>query len=304
MPNAPRKMLLNDEGSSALYYFDFDAPHNNWVHHGAGRDLQLIGQHRVLRSTPRGFTELDLARGGEVVREVAVIGAPGGIESARRRASGNTVVLGNGAGGIFVWEVDREGEPLAGRRHVFAGLDKGRLLRVTDTGTFLFCSDTEGKRCVREADAAGNIKMLFQVPADVPADSMVKSVRIAPDVITVSTGYAASLLCVDTTRGVIATIGGRASRDDSGKRPLSPFFFSGYQMFDDGDFLVANWQGHGAGHNGQGYQVLHYDRHGTLVWRFDQTEFPMLSSINNVLALDGLDTSKLHDEPNGVQVPL
>jgi hypothetical protein len=134
---------------------------------------------------------------------------------------------------------------------------------------------------------------------------MVKAVRVAKETITVSTGYAASLIRVDTARGaVLQTVGGRAMRDDSGTRPLSPFFFSGYQMFDNGDYLVANWQGHGLGHNGQGYQLLQFDREGNLVWRFDQTDYPFISSLNNVIALDGLDTGRLHDEPRGVLVPI
>jgi hypothetical protein len=134
---------------------------------------------------------------------------------------------------------------------------------------------------------------------------MVKAVRVAAEVITISTGYAASLLRIDTARGVVLqTIGGRAARDDGGKRPLSPFFFSGYQTFENGDVLVANWQGHGPGHNTQGYQLLLFDRDGKLLWKFDQTEYPNISSINNVLVLDGLDTNQLHEEHHGVLVPV
>ena len=60
MSKAPRRLLLNDEGSSALHYLDLDAPSRSWKFSGAGRDLQLIGGERVLRSTPTGFVELDL----------------------------------------------------------------------------------------------------------------------------------------------------------------------------------------------------------------------------------------------------
>jgi hypothetical protein len=305
MPHVPRKMLLGDEGHSALHYFDLDDPSQSWTYQGPGRDLQLVGQGRVLRSSPQGYVELDLAKKGTVAREVSLAGLPGGVESARRLPSGNTVVLGNGGGGIFVWEVDRDGAVVADRQHLFAGIDKGRMLRLTDQGTFLFCSETNGQKLIHEASWKGGVTTLFEVPASVPADSMVKAVRVAPDIVTVSTGYAASLIRIDTARKVVLqTIGGRATRDDSSKRPLSPFFFSGYQMFADGNYLVANWQGHGLGHNQQGYQLLQYDRGGNLVWLFDQTEYRTISSLNNVLALDGLDTDKLHDEPNGVLVPV
>jgi hypothetical protein len=305
MSGAPRKLLLNDEGSSAIHFLDLDDPSRNWTHRGLGRDLQLIGAGRVLRSNPLGFAELDLNGGGAVLRDLTVGSAPGPIESARRLRDGHTVVLGNCGGGIFLWEIDADGSPVPDRRRLFEGIDKGRMLRLTEQSTFLFCSETNGKKLVHEADWDRGVKTLFEVPADVPADSMVKATRISPDVITVSTGYAASIIRVDTARGkVLQTIGGRATRDETGKRPLSPFFFSGYQMFGDGDFLIANWQGHGPGHNAQGYQLLQFDREGKLVWRFDQTEFPFIQSLNNVIALYELDTNKLHDELRGVIVPI
>jgi len=299
-------MLLNDEGNSCLHYFNLDAPGENWTYRGAGRDLQLVGQHRVLRSRPEGYVELDLAKRGEVVRNVAVVGAPGGIESARRLPSGNTVVLGNAAGGIFVWEVDGAGVPVTGRCPTFTGIEKGRLVRLTDQGTFLFCSETNGKRIIHEADWKSGPTTLFEVPDGVPADSMLKAVRVGPDVLTVSTGYAASLLRIDTReKRVLQTIGGKSQAEPTGlPRSIRPFFFSGYQMFENGDLLISNWQGYGPGHHDLGYQLLRYDRDGKLLWWFDQTEYPMLESLNNVMALDGLDLEKLYDEPRGLLVPV
>jgi hypothetical protein len=105
-PRFPRKMLLGDEGNSALHYVDLDVPHHNWTYRGRGRDLQLIGKRRVLRSQPQGYVELDLANMGRVVRDVAIANVPGDVESARRLPNGNTIIAGNGGGGIFVWEID------------------------------------------------------------------------------------------------------------------------------------------------------------------------------------------------------
>ena len=304
MSKAPRRLLLNDEGSSALHYVDLDAPSRSWKFSGAGRDLQLIGGERVLRSTPTGFVELDL-NSGKCLRELALRGASG-IESARRLPNGNSLLLGNGASGIFVWELDRDGRPLQNRSLLGDGLEKGRMLRHTADDKFLFCSETAGRRLVHEADWVGGVRTLFEVPADVPADSMVKAVRVAHDRIVVSTGYAATLLEIDVAQGrVTRSIGGKAQPAPSGlRRSLSPHFFSGYQVLPDGGFLVANWQGHGPTHAADGYQVLSYDSDGTLIWCFDQAEFPDLTSLNNVIALDGLDTSRLHDEHFGTLAPL
>ena len=300
MIKAPRRLLLNDEGSSAVHYLDLDAPGRSWTFSGPGRDLQLIGDNRVLRSTPNGFVELELL-GGRLVREV-VTGGLVGIESAQRLASGNTLVLANVEGGILLAELDGQGKPLEHRRLVGAGLLKGRLVRQTAEGTFLFCSDSDGKRLIHEADWQTGVKTLFQIPDDVPADSMLKALRIAPDRIAVSTGYAASLVIVDTACGkVVQTIGGKAQPEPKGlRRLLSPNFFSGYQILPGGEILIANWQGHGPSHAADGYQVLMYSAQGELVWTFDQTEYPHMTSLNNVIALDGLDTSRLHDERRGV----
>lgn len=300
MTKAPRRLLLNDEGASAVHHLDLDAPSRSWTFSGPGRDLQLIGDGRVLRSTPTGFIELALAD-GRLLREVTLPGLPG-IESARRLTNGNTVVLGNGDNGIYVCELDARAEPVAGRVLVGAGLLKGRLVRHTSSDSLLFCSETDGQRLIHEATWSGGVKTLFRIPEGVPADSMLKAVRVAADRIVVSAGYSASLLVIDTARGeVVQTIGGKAQPEPPGlRRSLSPNFFSGFQLLPGGAYLIANWQGHGPSHAPDGYQVLMYGADGELRWSFDQTEYPQMASLNNVVALDGLDTSRLHDERHGV----
>jgi hypothetical protein len=304
MSRSPRKLLLNDEGSSALHYLDLDAPGSSWSSPGAGRDLQLIGAGRVLRSTPGGFVELSLA-GGKLVRNVTV-DSISAVESAQRLANGHTVLLGSQPDGIALCEVDGDARPVPGRRLFGPGLGKGRMVRQTLEGTLLFCSETDGKHLVHEATWHGGIQTLFEVPAGVPADSMVKVLRVGPSRLVVSSGYAASLLLIDTSRGeVVGTIGGKQQvQPPNMRRPLAPHFFSGYQLLAGGDYLVANWQGHGPSHAGDGYQVLRYAASGALLWCFDQTEHPRMTSLNNVIALDGLDTSLLHDEQRGHLAPV
>ncbi len=300
MTRAPRRLLLNDEGSSAVHYLDLDTPTRGWTFSGPGRDLQLIGDDRVLRSTPTGFVELALGD-GRLLREVTLSGLPG-IESARRLPNGNTVVLGNGDNGIFVCELDSRADPIAGRVVVGAGLLKGRLVRHTKEGSLLFCSETDGQRLIHEATWKDGVKTLFQIPEGVAADSMLKALRVAPDRIVVSAGYSASLLVIDSARGaVVQTIGGKTQPEPKGlRRLLSPNFFSGYQLLPGGGYLIANWQGHGPSHGPDGYQVLMYSATGELTWTFDQTEYPQMTSLNNVIALDDLNTSCLNDELDGV----
>lgn len=303
MSRAPRKLLLNDEGSSALHYLDLDAPERSWSSPGAGRDLQLIGGGRVLRSTPFGFVEVAL-EGGRTLREVRAEGVSH-VESARREPNGHTVLLASQPDGVVVCELDAEGRPVPGRRLFGPGLGKGRMVRHTLEGSFLFCSETEGKRLVHEASWAGGIQVLFEVPAAFPADSMVKALRLDASRLVVSSGYTASLLLIDTHRRHVQTIGGKQQPEPAGlRRPLSAHFFSGYQLLANGDYLIANWQGHGPSHARDGYQVLRYSPDGALLWCFDQTEYPQMTSLNNVIALDDLDTSLLHDEQRGHLAPV
>ena len=303
MSRAPRKLLLNDEGSSALHYLDLDTPARSWSSAGPGRDLQLIGGGRVLRSTPTGFVELALEGGGKL-REVTLDSITH-IESARRQADGHTVVLGSQPDGVVLCELDGDGRPLPQRRLFGPGLGKGRMVRHTPEGSLLFCSETDGKHLIHEATWSGGIQTLFEVPAAFPADSMVKALRLDSSRLLVSSGYAASLLRIDTVRREVQTIGGKAQAEPAGlRRSIRPHFFSGYQLLANGDYLVANWQGHGPSYGPSGYQILRYGPDGALTWCFDQTEYPHMTSLNNVIALDDLDVALLHDELRGYLAPI
>jgi hypothetical protein len=199
-----------------------------------------------------------------------------------------------------------QARPIEDRWLVGERIEKCRMVRHTSEGKLLFCSESRGRRVVHEAALGEGVTDVFEVPQDVAADSMVKAVRIGPDRLVVSSGYAASLLVIDTALGrVVQTIGGKQQTEPVGlRRSLSPHFFSGYQLLPTGDYLIANWQGHGPSHAGDGYQVLLYGADGSLKWCFDQTEYPHMTSLNNVIALDHLDTSLLHDELQGVLTPL
>jgi hypothetical protein len=310
----PRRMILADEGSAALHHIDLDAPEENWTYEvfdgdpccNRLRDVQLIGDDRVMISVPAGYVELDLLARGTPLRTVTLTGVPGNIEAARRLPGGHTVVAGNGAGGIYVYEFDEHDVLLDDRQRVFTGLDFLRALRLTEQGSFVFTANTAAGPQVYEASWSGEARRLFDVPDEVGARNMTKAVRTGPDEITVSTGYGASLIRIDTASEVVTRrIGGPGlPRPESAERDVESHFYAGFQLRPNGDYVVANWIDHGAGHNARGYQLLQFDHDGALIWMLDQTEFPAISSLHNVLVLDGLDTAKLHDDRGGVLVPL
>jgi hypothetical protein len=305
----PRKLLLHDEGNAKVHYIDLDDSSQDWSAPAGGRDLQLVGNHRLLIAQNDGFSELDLTAKGNSVLTVKLNGLPGVVEAARRLPSGNTVIGGNGGGGVFVWEIGSDGKPVAGRQASLTGVDKLRSFRLDgDASNFVFCSTIEGPnvRTVQRGNWQGNLTELYSFASDHPAAHMFKVIQTAASEVTVATGYGASIVRVDTASNQITkTIGGKSQPQPEGAtRGIEPNFYAGFQILANGDYLVTNWQGHGGGNNGKGIQLLQYDPDGNLIWFLDQTEYPQVSSLHNVIALDGIDTSKLNDDRTGPIVPV
>src|SRR5258708_35713582 len=99
-------LLILDEGIWNLLRVNQNDPSKNWITHidpksppeikrpanwrAAPRDLQLIGDNRVLISHDAGYSEFDIAP-GQLVKEVATYT---GIATARRLPNGPTLIAG------------------------------------------------------------------------------------------------------------------------------------------------------------------------------------------------------------------
>jgi hypothetical protein len=128
-----------------------------------------------------------------------------------------------------------------------------------------------------------------------------QGLKLPDGTIAVTSGYGASIVIVDpATKKVTKTLGGKTQPDAA---TIQPNFYAGYQILPNGHFVVTNWEGHGGGNGGKGIQLLEYDAAGTVVWKWKQ-DATLVSSLHNVIVLDGLDTSKLHDDVNGVLAPV
>ena len=130
-----RSLILRDQGLSQLSYVDLANTKNNWyVAVPAGRDLQLVGNGRVLIGTGTGFEEREIATG----KKVFELTSYNGTVSARRLRNGHTLLTGvdwQEKKGITLIEVDANG---AQRRSVtFPEFDYVRLVRETSSKTFL-----------------------------------------------------------------------------------------------------------------------------------------------------------------------
>jgi hypothetical protein len=287
-PNA-RKLLIRDEGISQLAYVDLANASNNWyVPLPSGRDLQLVGQGRVLVGTGHGYEEHEIAT-GKKVNEVTSF--PGTI-AARRLRNGNTLLTGanwQGKQGIVLVEVDKNGT--SQRLINYPQFSYVRLVRETTSGTFLITADD----FVFEGNAAGAILWQAKLTGREKPHAW-QAVRLANGQTIVSGGYTANLQLFDGAGKFISAITGPDS--------VKPNFFAGFQILGSGNYLVINWQGHGPKLGDSGVQLLEYNPDGQLVWSWkqDSTKF---SSLHSAIVLDGLDTNLLHvEDSKGILAPV
>lgn len=275
-PNA-RKLLLRDEGNSAIHYVDLADASKNW-HQTVpiGRDLQLIGGRRFLIGTENGYQERSLADGA-VTKDVATY--PGTV-AAHRLHNGNTLLSGvdfHGGKGIVLVEVTAAGS--VARQIEYPGT-YARLVREAGDGHFLITADTH----VFEGDAAGKVVWDVPVQGGPAAPHAWEALRLPGGDVLVSTGYAASLEIFGADKSLKQTI--------TGGEGVMPNYFADVQVMPGGSFVVANWQGHGVGLGGNGLQVIEYDATGKLIWSWKQ-DASFVSSLQQLVVLDGLDLEKL-----------
>jgi len=294
----PRRVLLCDEGNRRVLLVDLQNGTAIWStlvndpnKHGDGlRDIQLVGGGRVAASTAKGYVELDLESGG-IKKEVSKLT---GVESMRRLPNGNTILGGNSDGGVTLQELDGQDGAVTGHKVTFTNYSDFRILRRTPQGTFLMGVGAK----LAEVDWDKQTVWEMTIP---DGNYVYQGLRLPDKTIAVTAGYGAAILVIDpAAKKVLTTIGGKSQPDAA---TIVPNFYAGYQILPNGHYVVTNWEGHGGGNGGKGLQLLEYDPTGLLVWKWKQDP-NLVSSLHHVIVLDGLDTSKLHDDVNGVLAPV
>jgi hypothetical protein len=295
----PRRVLLSDEGNRRILLVDLQNPGTAVWSRQLGdttkygdsmRDIQLVGGDRVAVSVLKGYVELDL-KTGEIKKEVTSFD---GVESLRRLPSGNTVLGSNSNGGVTLQELDTKDAPVASHKVTFTNYSQLRLMRRTAQGTFLIGVGP------KLAEVGWDKQTVWEM--SIPGgDYVFQGLRLQTDTVAVTSGYGATILIIDSTaKKVLTTIGGKSQPDAA---TVVPNFYAGFQVLPNGHFVVTNWEGHGGGNGGKGLQLLEYDSTGVLVWKWKQ-DASQVSSLHGVIVLDGLDTTKLHDDVNGVLAPV
>jgi len=282
--------LAIDEGHATLLRVNERDQSGNWlvpIGQPAARDMQLIGDGRVLIGHHHGYSEFDIAL-GRLVKEYKAFT---GVTAVRRQPDGHTIIAGvdiPGTKGVTVLELDANDQEM--RRTIFPG-DYVRLIRQTEQGTYLMsCNDR-----IREGSREGIYLREYPVEGFYHAW---KALRLPNGNLIVSAGYGAFVVELDAGEKILRQFGGKGRVPEK----VRPFFYAMFQLLPNGNIVLANWQGHGPGFGNSGVQLLEFDVAGEIVWSWSKAE--LISSLQGVLVLDGLDTSKLHDERSGVMAPI
>ena len=284
-----RQLLLRDEGLSKLDYIDLAHPEKNYfIAIPVGRDMQLVGQGRVMLGTGKGYEIRDIKTGNKVAELTTYDGAI----AARRLRNGHTLLAGlnwQGKKGIVLIELDDNN---AIQRTInYPDFNYVRLIRETTDGTFLITSNDR----VFEGKPDGTIIWQATLTKQDKAQHAWQAQRLGNGQTLVSGGYSANFQRFDKKGVFVDSI--------SGPPVVNPHFFAGFQVLANGNYVVANWQGHGVDHGASGTQILEYTPSGKLVWLWKQDPEKQ-SSIQGVLVLDGLDLNRLHvEDERGRLVP-
>jgi len=289
------EFVVIDEGLSNLFRINERDPSKNWLvkmDYPKTRDMQLIGDGKLLIGYLHGYLEYNLADGkllkkyDRFAREKSAE-----VSSVRRQPDGTTLIAGVGLAGnkgITVLTLDKNDNIIA--TQTYEG-DYLRLIRQTGQGTYLMACNEE----LREATPDGRYLKKFPVEG---FKHMWKAVRLPNGNTIVSAGYGGFMVELDPSGAIVRKWGGKGQVPDA----VNPYFAATFQLLENGNIVLANWQGHGTDHGKSGVQLLEYDKDGKIVWQWSKAG--MISSLQGILVLDGLDTALLHDERAGPMRPL
>ncbi len=288
IPQMKHKVLLSDEGNQKVHYIDMNDGSKNWSISFANRDMQLIGDGKLLLNSGTGYEEYDLSTHTKV-KNVSV---GSNIQTAFRINSQETFVGVDGS--VPHVEIINNATGKSRKTINIKPSITLRLIRPTPNKTFLVGGKDAGM--VYEFDSLGNKVWEANV-----GGSPYQAVRLLNGNTVISTGYGAQIAIVDKNSKVIRKF--PANPKDASLTAVNPNFFGGFQILSNGNIVIANWQGHGTGHGTSGIQLLEFDSTGVLVSYWKQNA-SIVSSLHGVIVLDDLDPAVMNSDINGVLGPV
>jgi hypothetical protein len=151
---------------------------------------------------------------------------------------------------------------------------------------------------IREGDRSG--KILHEWPVAGFKHAW-KTVRLPGGHMLAAAGYGAFFVELDADGKELR----RFAEKENMPKEMHANFYAMFQLLPNGHIVFANWQNHGPGHGKEGIQMVEIDPAGDptkLLWQWSPSD--IISSLQGVLVLDGLDPNKLYDERNGLMEPV
>lgn len=235
------------------------------------RSLQNLGDGRVLVGYDRGYFIVD-TEGGSILHQCE---RWDNITSATRNSDGYTLITGldiGGSPGIWVLSLDGDDQVIESVRR------RGSYVRVMktvapDTGDCTYLLSMNQK--IFETDIELRRIRTFRAPGFKHAWM---AHRLESGQTLVSAGYGAFMALFDQRGRLIRSFGGLKNVPVE----VNPFFYASFGIAENGNLLVANWQGHGADMGHSGRQLLCFNSDGDYL---ESWSFPGISSLQGLLLI-------------------
>jgi len=266
MRRLPERLLVRDEGLLTVSLVNAATGEVFWqVPVPPGRNLFPLDDRRWLLGAETGF-EIRSTESGALIEICADF--PGTLAVAQAPDGGVVLssIEGTEPSAIHLRKLDARGEVV--EETVIPGYSYARIITPLAGGGYLITSN----RQVLEVAADGSVVWQAAVTGHTDPHCW-QALRLADGNTLVSCGYAANLQLFDPL--------GRLLREITGPAQVRPFFFAGLQRLPSGNFLVANWQGHGADRGELGHQVLLFDPDFNFIdsWRQNSSCFSSIQGI-------------------------
>lgn len=256
--------LVIDNYENQLAYVSQSDPRTSWsvpIPPGS-RDIALL-EATVLISHGDGAGEYALDT-QELVWSVSGFSS---VQTAQRLPNENTLIGLSGADSTF-HELDGSGQIV--NTIVVGGVAELRLARTLPNGNLLFTGDQGGFK-VFEADGTGAV--VWSAPL---TGKGYEAVRLSNGNTLATTGETSTAIELAPDGSIAATVGGTENFE------AELLWFSGVEVLENGNVVVANWHGHGM-EESTGPHLVEFTPQNDIVWQFSSPDF---KTITNVLMVN------------------
>jgi outer membrane protein assembly factor BamB len=285
-PAIQHRFLAVDFWRGKVYHVDQANPTNNWeMPWGGGvRDLQLVGNNRLLISDNDGYNVYDLGSRKKVDELHNRTFA--GVTTARRCADGTTWLGANQGTNVCIYALDATNGIT--QTITLGSLKWLRMMRFTPNDTLLLAEWDGATEISLQPGLKDSSRILRRFKMPRPRNAYM-ALAVEDGTTWVAGGYAHGLFQFSQD--------GTLLREFQAEQPagFSNYFYAAFQILKNGHIVQANWTGHGAKDFREGWKLIEFDANGKVVWQWHVPK-EQAGTINGVLVLDDLDLSVLHDD--------